>query len=449
MLDFLFISIFTLQPAFWWYGLRLAKISLLKINIISILMASIFVFQYIGFPILYFELNEYRATVINNKYLIIEVFLWTSATITLLIIGFIFGYKNFGPLLCIHRPKISTNVKGKSKASETLAICILFIIGSLVLFEYINIIGLRNIALLKVVGLVESHLPNEILRSKMGNDFEGKYHWYSFFMHDFLSVSAWAFFYKYLVTRKPIDFLLTILAFLLCSFSLLMAVEKAPFLWFLIGFLTVFILYRFEGNVTIYSIAILLVFTFIIMALMFVYFMGASDLFKGLKNAFSRIVLGQMSGLYHYLEIFPHHVDFLYGASFPNPANIFPWKTYPLAVEVMDIVYPHFSDRGVVGSMPTFFWGEMYANFGYAGIIVPPVLLGLSIYFLNSVLLRIHFSPILVAGYVWVIFHFRLLAGTGLSGFIIDVRTMLFLVLLASLLFFAGNGRIRVVKNVS
>ena len=70
--------------------------------------------------------------------------------------------------------------------------------------------------------------------------------------------------------------------------------------------------------------------------------------------------------------------------------------------------------------MPTFFWGEMYANFGNPGILIPPFFVGLMIFFVDSIIKRFYFSPLVISIYVWVILHYKDLSMTGLSTFIVD-----------------------------
>ena len=55
---------------------------------------------------------------------------------------------------------------------------------------------------------------------------------------------------------------------------------------------------------------------------MYVYFMGSLDVWTGVQSGFSRITTGQMSGLYHYLIIFPDRL-IIYKEAFPNPSGIF------------------------------------------------------------------------------------------------------------------------------
>jgi hypothetical protein len=85
--------------------------------------------------------------------------------------------------------------------------------------------------------------------------------------------------------------------------------------------------------------------------------------------------------------------------------------------------------------MPTFFWGDMYANFGYAGIIFPPFFIGFLLYGLNILLFRFPMTPIFLSVYIWIILHYKSLAVTSLGKFIIDIKMFIvifFLILVLS-----------------
>ena len=150
-----------------------------------------------------------------------------------------------------------------------------------------------------------------------------------------------------------------------------------------------------------------------------------------------------MVGLYHYLVVFPDQVDYLLGNSFPNPGGIFPWEPYRLTVEVMNIVYPELEAKGVVGSMPTFFWGEMYANFGSLGILVPPFFIGYVVYMINILIFCLPMSPVVLAIFLSVTMYIKNLSGTGLSAYLIDLYGFSLLVFTLLFLSISGRGIIR------
>ena len=99
--------------------------------------------------------------------------------------------------------------------------------------------------------------------------------------------------------------------------------------------------------------------------------------------------------------------------------------------------------------MPTFFWGEMYANFGYIGIIIPPLFVGIFLYWFNLQLFRLPMSPLSLSFFIWFIMHFKSLSFTGLSKFIINVDggIIFFILLVALIIIGRGNLKYRRTKH--
>jgi len=333
----------------------------------------------------------------------------------------------------------------KSSVSENILIHIIFLFGLFVLLNYINKIGLSNIALFAVLDITETGEKASYLRSEMGNNFSGKYHWYSLFMRDFIQLSSLAFFARYISLKSMLSLVTFTLSFIVTSFSMTTSIEKGPFMWYLVSLLMVYILIKNKGYFSLIKMLIALPFFLLIIGFIYVQFMGASNVYIGFKAAFSRILTGQIQGVYHYLSVFPEKKDFLLGLSMPNPGGIFPWEPYRLTVEVMNIVFPaQYNSNGVVGSMPTFFWGEMYANFGYLGILIPPVFIGILLYWFNFQFIRLKSSPLIVAAFVWFVLHFRVLSGTGLSKYFLDINAFFMFIILSIFFIVCRKGKISI-----
>ena len=96
--DIFIILIWMILPIGWHYLLKTAGLSLLQVTIPSFVIVFFYFYQYIGFPILYFQLDPYRAQFVSDKFLMIKVFTYTSITITLMIVGYIVAYRHFGSL---------------------------------------------------------------------------------------------------------------------------------------------------------------------------------------------------------------------------------------------------------------------------------------------------------------------------------------------------------------
>ena len=389
---------------------------------------SMLIFQYLGFPIFFFHLDIERAKLIQDREIILEMFLWNNYSITLIMLGFIVARRHMGPLHTSKQYNPNYSSPFPSFFSERWLLYIIFGVSVAVLMAYLSKLGLNNVAIFSVLGIIETDQSLGVLRSAMGNAFEGKYHWYRLFMRDFLSLASLSFFANWLICGKRISFLFFSISFIITTFSMIMSIEKAPFMYYLISILLVYVIVNRNGTFNARLIIIVASFVFLMIGMMYVYFMNSLNIWVGIKSGFFRITTGQMSGLYHYLRIFPEQVDYLWGRSFPNPRDIFPWEHYHLTVEVNNIVNSTDKESGIVGSMPTFFWGEMYANFGYLGILMPPFLIGYVIYAINILYFRLPMTPLVLAVFIWLGLHLRTLSGTGLSNFVIDIAIFVIMI---------------------
>ena len=95
---FFFLFFYLSFLIFWFYLLKYSGVKILTISIPSILLISIFAYQYLGYPILFFFLNDYRAQFVQDRGIILTMFFMTSYTITFIIFGFILAKKVFGLL---------------------------------------------------------------------------------------------------------------------------------------------------------------------------------------------------------------------------------------------------------------------------------------------------------------------------------------------------------------
>jgi hypothetical protein len=174
--------------------------------------------------------------------------------------------------------------------------------------------------------------------------------------------------------------------------------------------------------------------------------MGSESIIQAISAVFSRLLTGQIQPAYHYLEYFREY-DFLMGTTFPNPRGIFPFESFSLTVEIMHWVHPELDEKGVVGSMPTIFWGEMYANFGIFGILIPPFFVGFGLYWVNVIIFKLRHSPLVVALFVYMAMLFKDLAVTSLTSFILNIYMISIMAIFIALLIYSNNGKIYLKKR--
>ena len=404
------------MPIIWYTLLRLTLIDLRKISIISVLLYSILIYQYLGLPILYFKLDKFRADDVSNQQLIFQVFCYTSLTITLLIIGFFWGNYFFGKL----KVDFSSNLNIEFSNLQTTKLIITTFICFLVFLLYLSKVGLNNLALFSALGLIESK-ASDILRSAMGNAFEGKYHWYYLFMNRILLFCCYSLYILKTYCNKKHIIAFFYLTVLVTIFSLTAATEKGPLILFSISLFLLYSIIQKKGIIPIGKFVYLSFFLISILIFFYWTFMRVENFDQAFFSIFSRTLTGQIQPAYHYLEFFPNVHDYLYGQSMTNPMGIFPFQSYNVAIEVMAWYSQTQETTGIVGSMPTIFWGELYANFGVIGIVLFSPLVGFLIYAFDKVFSYLPNNILTIALYVWMCMYFFNLSGTGLSSYIFDI----------------------------
>jgi oligosaccharide repeat unit polymerase len=373
---------------------------------------------------------------VHDKWLVMRVFFYTSLTMTLMVSGFIAGRRFFGPLERDSRARQGQGGRPDGLPAGLFGAC------SFVLLLYLREVGVENVALLGVMGFGDD-IQAQVARSAMGNAFEGEYHWYHMFMNQLLLFCVYAIFAQYLLRPDFGNRLLFFLVFPVAAFAMVMAVEKGPMGNFLIALFLVHVSVRRKGAFpvkgSIYIIAVL----FSLLVVFYMLFMGVENPGKAAAAVASRAFTGQIAPAYHYLEYFPRHHDFLLGGSFPNPGGVLPFKPYLLTTEMMAWYDPGQVQLGIVGSMPTVYWGEMYANYGFAGVLLPPFFIGLVLYWLDSLTLRLRPEPVSIALFVWLAMHLKNLSGSSLSGYFFDIYAFATLFFFFAISFVAGKGVLR------
>jgi hypothetical protein len=297
---------------------------------------------------------------------------------------------------------------------------------------------LEEIALFKA--LEGDIIGASLARSRMGNAFEGKYWRYQIFFYQLLNYCVIFFFANYLIKRRCISGLMFGGSFLAAAFSTTMAIAKAPFANLLIMLYLTYVIYKggnYRQTVAKYFIFI----TAFIMSIFYISFMGSRDITSALGSLASRVFTGGIMPAYFYLDLFPSRIDYLWGASFPNPGGILPFQNFRLTVEVMNFMSPEGFAKGIVGSAPTVFWAEMFANFGPIGILFFSFIVGVGLFAVFYILSKLPLTPPVIAATVLLAMHYADLAQTGLSSYFFDT-TLLAITAVTVISLFLSKGKI-------
>jgi len=193
MLDLIFVILFFIFPIFAIKYMNKIGLDIFTISIPTFLIISIFVFAYIGVLPLYFSWDEYRVSLgVTDKEILFNVFLFNCLTL----VGILFGFSFSKNVLKLNFSQSIDTIKFEQNIGYLVLLLIFCIVVFCIYLSKINEIAL-------FVRIQEAYNPFgisrfDIVRSDMTNNFPGKYHWYSLFMHNILVVVTLASFIMFL-----------------------------------------------------------------------------------------------------------------------------------------------------------------------------------------------------------------------------------------------------------
>lgn len=419
----LFISTITTLYIFY----KFIKSSIKEFNypLISIFfLFKFFILAYIGVLIHIFYQGYYT----NVHYL--NQFILSSVTIVLFPLGMFFVTK-----LSNYNGKFIYDYEIDYDINEKMyyVFLVLFSISFIVLILYISKLEMLPItAIIKGMGTTYAYE----LRSLATTTFPGKYYRYEIFMKDLaLLLFIVLFFYRNISLKWKILFFIVLLFNIFVS---IMDIQKAPFVkMFLLLFILSFFYFKKINYKLVFLVSILIGISLLVM---YMFFLGHGTDFIGIIWAFlNRIFFAQIDA-FIYTQQYIDANGFLYGRSFPNPKEIFPFEHIPLTTEVAKFLQGNWQEGMPLGSYPTVFYGDWYANFGYIGAFFGMFLLGVIIQFFDIKMFKIistKKSAIVLGFYIYLIDFFSKYAGTDYNGLLIDMH--LWLPLLVTIILFFSN----------
>lgn len=409
-IDFILVMVLAL------YMTQKSRINLFVPTIPSIFVWCYIFFAYIGiYPLIFFWDQVRYNHGVQDQTLIFTM--WAVSSLSLLIIAFTFLFLNkvWRLELPFTYNELDQNRSKLKFSVHVFAFCLL------VLSVAVTMLYISKIATVPILAEIRGVSPNQLalLRSQATNNFSGTLHYYRLFYQavpTFLSYFAFA---AFLNRRSLYNSIFFLGVFVFTCFTELMTTQKSPIVWYIVGLVIVYLIARRKA-VNIRVIALVGILGTTVLVVLYQTIMGLSNrsLTDVLKAIASRAFTGQIAPAYFYLKMFPTDHPFLFFQSFPNPGGVFPWTNYRITVEVMNYINPGVND--VVRSAPTVFWGEMYANFGYGGIIVSSIIVGFVLYLLQFVLFKLDFNPIMIGLSTWLIMTMKDLTITNFSNYIFN-----------------------------
>jgi len=390
-----------------------------KITLPGILLLFIIIFQYLGFPILYFRLDNYRAEFVTDQEILLKTYFINFLCIFFLLLGNWIAGLSSQAFSNSKRRACDKSSHSRLTGGQRAVIWLIGAVCLIALIAYVSKVGFFNLAIMAAIGIAADISP-ELARSQMTNALAGGgYGWYQLFMQKLMLFIYLIFLAEFLRGEKR-AMLGTLFFGCALSFSLLMTGEKGLIAFAILASFFVHAIIRARGRIVTRLTAAVTIALVFGLAFLYSISYGGRDIFSSISLVASRTLTGSLQASYHYVEVFPIQEGFLLGMSFPNPGGILPFEPYLLTQKMIDFVDPATSSRGVVGSMPTIFWGEMYANFSILGVVVSSVFVGFMLSMANFLVCRMAGGSIGVALFSWLTVHYANLSITGLTPFILD-----------------------------
>lgn len=246
-----------------------------------------------------------------------------------------------------------------------------------------------------------SYLTAAELRISVSRDFAGNDYIKNLGALLMMPILSYIWLFYYLKTKNALDLLVFILCFIFSLSILFYSFAKSPMLMYLLSFIFVYFYSKGKLNKKI----TITIFITVIILLYFLYnFMGlTNDQFLNYNEGpMGRLILGQASGLYLMLDIFPREHDFIGLSSISQLLSNFLGIEYiDRAARITMISFnPHGVDAGTSGVMNSIYIAEAWANFGIFGIILSPIWVGFIIQSLYIYFLKAPKSPVHLAFFV-------------------------------------------------
>lgn len=154
--------------------------------------------------------------------------------------------------------------------------------------------------------------------------------------------------------------------------------EKAPILLFFLGFLMLDVLLKGKINKKYFLATFILVIAAIIG--MYTLLGSTVEVFFSIDNGpLGRIFQSSIGGLYAAFYIFPDMHTFLDGAGMPGSLiSLLGFDEHmDTSRMIMEYLFPERVSAGVAGVMNTLFMAEAWSNFGWIGVIIAPIIVGI------------------------------------------------------------------------
>lgn len=436
------LGVWAMFPIFFFLLCQIANLSLSKISAFSVSVYFIFLFNYLGLPILYFGLDSYRSVNIDSLEYIFLSWIFVVIGLILMLLGaFLVSLvlDKFLPSSNSHEHYSFNN----SIYKFPLIRAFFFLVAIYTLYLYISKLGIENIAIIALYNSLGGESVN-VARSEMVNAFDGNYHWYKFFMRDILFLISISFFLDWIISKKRQFLQFFAISSVILLFVLIMTTEKMPMLEYFVSLILAYMMIKHNKKIQFKASLAwgLLLMIFVFITYFFLMNDQSYDYLLTISGSLSRIFTGALEAFYYQIEFY-YDNKILHGTGLPNPGGIFSFEPFPVTQYIWYLEHGDIS--GASGSMPAIFIAEGLINFGIAGLILFSLIAGILLRCSDLIFDDIGNTASLCAVYTVLIMHLKNLSISSLSNYFFDPFLLILIILLYLIKYFykSDNNLIR------
>lgn len=413
------ISILTLFISSYLFRLAGGSISLRKFNSTTfIFIFSIVLSTYVGATLSALGLVDFHYMISPaSTQTKISAFYWVCYSViiiplSMLVVNSSLGIRNMPKLLnqFISRPTVNTFSK-----KTIFIINLVMIIFSMLTIIYIFYYSGASPILKALEGDLES-AASERNMTKRG--FGGIIYIKNLAGFYLLPIFSYYSYFQFINNKNFFNFIGFIILFFINIALLIYDIQKAPIVLYLMGFLIMNVLVK--GEVSRATIVKVFFSLFFILIIGYTITTGrdVSSFLSYKSSFFTRLTLSSYGGYLLSMEWFPNEITTsTWFVGIPSPIlNFFDVESIESARLVMVKLNPEGVKRGTAGIASSYFLAEAWANFGYLGLIISPIIIGIVVQVPQLFLVLGKKDPMILAFYAFISTHW--LIQNGFSNFL-------------------------------
>lgn len=418
--------------SFWLFKKSAGTMSILKPNVLSIVFYySLFISSFIGSLLIALNIDEhYMINLLADDRFRSIGFYTICFVMVMLPLSMLFVSK----LLGFQPEKEFDDYLKKPVRVDTDALTYLIYVG-------LTGLGILSVAYtiyyLKAIPIIELLLGSNNLaelRIEASHNFGGNTLIRNIFalgLTPILSMITFIYGYK---TRKLKWWILFLITFPCSVFIQVYDLAKGPIFFYTLMFILL-LLYLNIIKLTWTRVVILgtLGVSLIVVMYVFIQGVGLEQFTDYNRGPVGRMILTQIAGYYMHLELFSDRLPLLLGKSMPSSIiGLYDIEQIRSARLAMETYFPDRVEAGTAGVLNTLFAGEAFANFGYIGLLIGTIYVGIYIQLIYIIFLRLQKNPLFISLFIYFTVNIPRVVVGGFTDFLLNTLWVALVIVLVS-----------------